>query len=125
MYGTLLAIALAAAPAVFNDRGETIAAPLSERVVTYEIKANLDPDANVLTGSESLTWLNRSAVPQHTLWFHLYWNAFKNDRSTFYMDSRRMGGVRDESSASASYPDRKKDEWGYLDITEMGVHDGP
>lgn len=118
----LAAEPVAVAPPVFDAQGRTVGKPLAERVVDYEIDARLDPAQNTLTGQESITWRNRSAEPQATLWFHLYWNAFKNDRSTFYRDSRDSGGFRDEQVRNpAEYPVRKKDEWGYSDVKAISV----
>jgi hypothetical protein len=124
MLPPLLAVALAVAPPFFDEQGRSIGAPLSNRVVQYQIDAKLDPVANTVTGSEQLVWRNRGADPQARLWFHLYWNAFKNDRSTLYWDARRMGGMRDEDSTSPNFPNRKKDEWGFIDVTEFSVHEG-
>ena len=68
-----------------------------------------------------MTWRNRSPEPQSTLWFHLYWNAFKNDRSTFYREAKAMGGVRDEDASSPSFPEREPDEWGFSDVKALRV----
>ncbi|MCY1075378.1 M1 family metallopeptidase [Archangium lansingense] len=112
------------APPAFDKQGRTLGPPLSERVTDYEIDARLDPSTHALTGQETVTWRNRSAEPQATLWFHLYWNAFKNDRSTFYRDSKAMGGIRNEDANSPSYPERKKDEWGYSNVKALRVKGG-
>ncbi len=114
----------AVAPPVFDHQGRTLGPPLSERVTDYEIDARLDPSTHQLTGQETITWRNRSAEPQSTLWFHLYWNAFKNDRSTFYREAKAMGGVRDEDASSPSFPEREKDEWGYSNVKVLRVKGG-
>src|SRR5690349_14541334 len=110
LFGAVPALAAespAVAPALFDNQGRTLGAPLSERVTDYEIDARLDPSTHQLTGQETITWRNRSAGPQATLWFHLYWNAFKNDRSTFYREAKAMGGVRDEDASSPAFPERE------------------
>ncbi|HYO58262.1 M1 family metallopeptidase [Archangium sp.] len=114
----------ASAPPVFDEQGRPLGPPLSERVTAYEINARLDPSTHALTGQETITWRNRSAEPQSTLWFHLYWNAFKNDRSTFYREAKVMGGIRGEDTGSPSFPDRKEDEWGYSDVKAIRVKGG-
>jgi hypothetical protein len=114
----------AVAPPVFDKQGRTLGPPLSERVVDYEIDVRLDPTTHQLTGQETVTWRNRSAEPQSTLWFHLYWNAFKNDRSTFYREAKAMGGVRDEDASSPSFPEREPDEWGFSDVKALRVKGG-
>ncbi|HEX5745843.1 MAG TPA: M1 family metallopeptidase [Archangium sp.] len=108
----------------FDPQGRALGAPLSERVADYEIDARLDPATHALTGQETITWRNRSNEPQATLWFHLYWNAFKNDRSTFYREAKEMGGVRDSDSDSPSFPDNEPDEWGYSNVKALRVKGG-
>ncbi|WP_375771565.1 M1 family metallopeptidase [Archangium gephyra] len=112
------------APPVFDTQGRTLGPPLSERVTGYEIDARLDPATHALTGQETITWRNRSGEPQATLWFHLYWNAFKNDRSTFYREAKVMGGVRDEDASSPDFPEREPDEWGYSNVKALRVKGG-
>ena len=112
------------APPLFDGQGRTLGPPLSERVVHYEIDARLEPSTHQLSGRETITWRNRSAEPQATLWFHLYWNAFKNDRSTFYREAKAMGGVRDEDSHSPDFPEREPEEWGASEVTALRVKDG-
>ena len=114
----------APAPPLFDAQGHTLGPPLSERVTDYELEARLDPSTHQLTGRETIHWHNRSTEPQSTLWFHLYWNAFKNDRSTFYRDAKVLGGVRDENADSDSFPNRKPDEWGYSDVKAVRVQGG-
>ncbi|WNG39281.1 M1 family metallopeptidase [Archangium violaceum] len=114
----------AVAPPLFDKQGRTLGPPLSERVTDYEIDARLDPSTRRLTGQETITWRNRSAEPQSTLWFHLYWNAFKNDRSTFYREAKMMGGVRDEDASSPAFPEREPDEWGSSDVKAIRVKGG-
>src|SRR5438445_615976 len=65
-----------------------IVPPLSPRNANYTITAQLDPQTRTITGSETITWRNITSRPAADLQFHLYWNAWKNDKSTF-MRSRR------------------------------------
>ena len=124
--GLCSAAALAApAPARFDAQGLAIGAPLSERVASYVIDARLDHAGRALTGRETVTWVNRSAEPQSTLWFHAYWNAFKNADSTFYRDAVAQDGFRDEAVGwRGRYPKRAPDEWGWMRITRAALPDG-
>jgi hypothetical protein len=67
-------------------------APLSERVVAYQIDANYNAQKHSLDGKETLTWTNYTGQPQDRLPFHLYLNAFQ-PKSTFtregYSDGNR------------------------------------
>lgn len=110
----LLFGAASAAPPPAADG--VIQPPLSDRIVAYQIDVRLDPKEQLLDGKEALTWRNASAVPQQTLWFHLYWNAFKNERTTMIREAH--GRFRQE------FDKPKKEEWGYSDVTAIAVKGG-
>src|SRR5271167_3712533 len=112
------------APPHFDAQGKALGEPLSDRIASYVIDARLDPAARKLTGHEAVTWVNRSAEPQGTLWFHAYWNAFKNAKSTFYRDAEDKEGFRDEMPPGGRYPTRKPDEWGWMKLTRAVLPDG-
>src|SRR5262245_16846947 len=57
--------------------------PLSPRNANYTIEAALDASRHTITGSEVITWRNITARTATDLQFHLYWNAWKHDRTTF------------------------------------------
>lgn len=86
--------------------------PLSDRRVSYTIAATLDPEARTVEGSERVTWRNPDKVPVDELQFHLYLNAFRNERSTFMRES---GGRHRGFSA------RGEDVWGGIDVTRMVI----
>lgn len=56
---------------------------LSPRVANYTIEVRLDPSSKTLDGKEVLTWRNDTRVPAHELLFHLYYNAWKNNKSSW------------------------------------------
>jgi hypothetical protein len=90
------------------------AAPWSERIVQYKIEAKLDTTAKAIAGDETLTWRNTSDVPVAELRFHLYLNAFQNNRSTFMKES---GGSHRGFEAGA-------DQWGSIDVKKIAIKDG-
>lgn len=90
-------------------------ASMSEHVVNYKIKARLLPEEKAVKGQEVLTWLNNSHQPVGELQFHLYLNAFKNNKTTFITEG---GGVH------RNYKLDKKN-WGYIKIEKFAVLDGP
>ena len=65
-------------------------APTSPRNANYDIDVTLDPAARTLTGRETLTWRNISPNATSELQFHLYYNAWRNSRST-WMRERLLG----------------------------------
>jgi hypothetical protein len=90
-------------------------ASLTQPVVKYHFQVRLDPAKKTVEGSELLTWLNDSAAPVSELWFHLYLNAFKNNRTT----------MAKESGAAYRRFERKDEDWGYIDVRKIEVVDGP
>jgi hypothetical protein len=88
---------------------------MSEHVVNYKIKAKLLPEEKAVAGQEVLTWLNNSHQPVGELQFHLYLNAFKNNKTTFITEG---GGVHRNFKLD-------KKNWGYIKIEKFAVLDGP
>jgi hypothetical protein len=87
---------------------------LSDHIVHYKIDARLDVEAKTVEGALTLDWLNTSDSPVSDLHFHLYLNAFKNNRSTFMKESG--GSLRGISA--------EKDPWGYIEVTHIGIEGG-
>ena len=120
---SLLAAAVVAAPSAQDTdlRGTAspaspsgvIAPPLSPRNASYAIAARLDPATRTIIGSETITWRNITGAPAADLQFHLYWNAWKNSRSTF-MRERALAGSADDRR-------RRADEWAYIDVSAIRI----
>lgn len=53
----------------------------------YTIRSRLDGETKKLTGALELRWINKSGEAVPDLWFHLYLNAFSNNRSTHLVES--------------------------------------
>jgi hypothetical protein len=89
---------------------------LSDRVVSYVIRATLDPSptAKTITGSARIQWRNRTDAPVPDLYFHLYLNAFRDDKSTFMRGS--SGSLRDDLMPKGQY--------GRIDVTSLRLVDG-
>jgi peptidase M1-like protein len=92
--------------------GGGITPPLSARNANYTITARLDPAARTVTGSETITWRNITARPASELQFHLYWNAWRNDRSTF---------MRELALAGQSGEGRAESDWARIDVNTIMV----
>ncbi|HET6204245.1 MAG TPA: M1 family metallopeptidase [Planctomycetota bacterium] len=86
----------------------------SDRVVSYRIEATLDPKEKKVRGRERVTWRNNSPGPVGDLWFHLYLNAYKNDRSTLM---RERGPLDEEEEVG-------KKEWGWIDVEAVRAEQG-
>ncbi|MDH7492780.1 MAG: M1 family metallopeptidase [Candidatus Saccharicenans sp.] len=90
--------------------------PASERPLSYEIKVELLPETARLQGRETITWTNTTGDYVPDLWFHLYWNAFKNELSTMAREARR-------EKLFTRYRVRK-DDWGWVKITSLTTASG-
>jgi Peptidase family M1 domain len=86
----------------------------SPRNASYTITARLDPATRTITGSEVITWRNITAAPATDLQFHLYWNAWRNTRSTFMQERALSPAAADTASRSAG-------EWARVDVTTVTV----
>ncbi len=98
-----VAAAVLASPATY-----ALEAP--RKIVAYDITVSLDPETKLLDGREILKWTNAADVPVSDLKFHLYWNAFRNNQSTFFKESG--GQLRGDRANLA-------DGWGYIDVASM------
>ncbi len=116
----LLALArtavLSAAAAGAWPREAAAAPPVRPPVVEYRIQASLAPATHTVTGRERLVWRNPSGDAVSELRFHLYWNAFKNDLSTFMRESG--GRLRGERAG------RDPGEWGWIDVDSIRTATG-
>ena len=83
----------------------------SPRNANYAITARLDPASRTLKGEQLLTWRNTATIPAPSLRFHLYYNAWRNTRSSF-VRQRILAG--DDRIAS-----RPESDWGWIDVTSL------
>ncbi len=85
--------------------------PFCPQIANYSMDITLNTNAHALTGTEILEWTNNSQVETRELWFHLYWNAFQNNRSDFLTEGRdRWGRI---------ISGFQKDDWGFCRINSI------
>ncbi len=89
-------------------------AAMSQQIVHYRIAAKLNAQDKSIEGREMLTWLNNSDDEVGELRFHLYLNAFKNEKSTFIRESH--GQLRGDMMEPG--------KWGHVDIRSIQLEDG-
>ena len=100
----------ATAIALLLLRALPVSAQLSPRNANYTIDARLDPVARTIDGRATLVWRNLSDRPATDLRFHLYWNAWAHNRSTWmreaalvsYCDSVRLASGARQAKRSQS-----------------------
>ena len=66
----------------------------SPRIANYKLDAKLDALKHVVTATETLTWTNAGASQVDKLPFHLYPNAFKNERLAVHEEHARRDARR-------------------------------
>jgi Peptidase family M1 domain len=83
----------------------------SPRNANYTIDARLDPSTRTITGRETVVWRNITRTTATELQFHVYWNAWKDVKSTWQRE-RAMSGA----DPAAGRRDR---DWARVDITAI------
>ncbi len=67
----------------FYGQGQEV---LSPRIANYFMDVQLDPDKKKLSATTDLIWYNPSQDTIGYVLLHLYYNAFRNSRSTFFKE---------------------------------------
>jgi hypothetical protein len=83
----------------------------SPRTANYEIEVTLDPAKRTLTGSEVISWQNPGQIAAYSIRLHLYWNAFRNTKST-WLQQRHLAG-------DDPFKDADADAFGYTNVTKL------
>src|SRR5262249_30487402 len=112
-HAALACICLSAPAFAQPSTGGILTPPRSPRNANYTITARLDPATRTITGSEVIAWRNITRNAVSTLQFHLYWNAWKNTRSTF-MREQALAGFGNDSA-------RRAGEWARMDVGSVTV----
>jgi hypothetical protein len=87
----------------------------ADRNANYTLSARLDPATKTITGVGRLEWRNRTAIPAAELRFHLYWNAWRDNHSTW------MRGVA--LAGDTSLADRRESDRSAIDLTALRTVD--
>jgi len=107
------AVAVPSADTAWGGPRKDSAPTLSDRVVSYDIRATLDPVKHTIDGKQALTWRNRSSQPVCAVYLHLYLNAFEGPGSTFMTEQRNLRfGFR-------SGVEVNKGDWGYSELRRV------
>jgi hypothetical protein len=108
---TMLLLTAAVTAAAAQAPQEAVRSP---RNASYTIRARLDPAARTITGDERIAWRNITANATSELQFHLYWNGWRDNRST-WMRERLLAG-------NSELAERRPDERGWTDVTALTVN---
>jgi len=84
-------------------------ARVSPRNANYTIEVRLDHEAKTLVGRQTVSWRNIQSAQTDELWFHLYWNGWRNNRSTWLLEDglRGRSDLGDEIGSG---------DWGWIEV---------
>src|SRR5262245_14382347 len=113
MRSMIAAAAVLAALIVSDPRAASLqdSGARSPRNASYTLTARLDPAAHVIDASGKLRWKNISNNPASELRFHLYWNAWRDQNSTWLRELSQAGG-------SVFRPD---EDLGSIDVSSLSI----
>lgn len=85
----------------------------------YDIRVELDHEKRMLKGVEIIDYVNTAGEPLTEIQLHLYWNAFKNNRSAMNQELWEEGysGFRFTEGL-------KEGEWGWMEVERVGIRGG-
>jgi hypothetical protein len=78
--------------------------PLSERITGYKLDVELDIPTQTVSGIMKAYWVNKSDDTVPDIRMHLYMNAFRSNRTTFYQEN---GGTPGENESDLGWIDIK------------------
>lgn len=88
------------------------AQPLSARTASYDIALTLDTDKHTVNAEQTLTFINPSDDTIWTMPFHMYYNAFKNNETTFFTGQTRIPRTKSEEEINNCL-------WSWIEVQEM------
>ena len=66
--------------------------PMSPRLTGYDMNVELHPDTKTVSGSMEAYWVNNSGKSVNEVRMHMYLNAFRSNKSTFYSENNGSPG---------------------------------
>jgi len=101
----------------------------SDRIANYRMDVRLDTQANIIRGWLIVEWKNTTGRFQRDFPFHLYHNAWKNNRSTYAKESgwslRRLAMTEDEYGYTNVGSVKLLDDGEEIDITSTFAYIQP
>lgn len=85
--------------------------PLSERTTGYRFDVKLNTEAKTVSGKMYAFWVNKTSDTVPEIRMHLYMNAFRSSKTTFYKES---GGS----------PGRRESDPGWIEVNSFTGNDG-
>ncbi len=86
------------------------------QIANYTMNVKLNTENNMITATEILSWTNNTESSTRELWFHLYWNAFQNNMSTYLTEAARRG---------RSISGFNEEDWGHCRVESIKIVRNP
>jgi len=87
-----------------------------KQIANYTMDVTLNTETQMIKASEILSWTNDTRFPANELRFHLYWNAFQNNLSTYLTEDARRG---------RSVSGLREEDWGYCRVESVKIVKNP
>ncbi|MCK4556798.1 MAG: hypothetical protein KAU47_04720, partial [Candidatus Aminicenantes bacterium] len=87
-----------------------------KQIANYTMDVRLNTENKTIKATEILSWTNDTSYPTNELRFHLYWNAFQNNMSTFLTEAERRG---------RSISGFKEEDWGHCRVESIKILANP
>ena len=110
--GVSIVIGLAATLVTVHVSRTSALENAAPHIADYEIQATYDAATHTVSGHEVLTWRNTTSESAVELYFHLYLNAFANNRSSF---------IRAVGERWADWLERHPHGWGYTVVKAFRI----
>ena len=114
---TLKTVLLIAIPWLSYAQFQPFPEALSARNSSYEMQIKLDTKKHQVKATQTVTFINPSDDTIWTMPFHLYYNAFKNNKSTFNTSASRIPISKPQS-------DIDNGVWGWIKVTNIQDKNG-
>ncbi|MGH1435577.1 MAG: hypothetical protein ACRBG0_14105, partial [Lewinella sp.] len=92
--------------------GQSFATPLSPRTASYEMEVYLDVEAKKVNARQTLVFTNPSADTIWNMRFHMYYNAWKNNKTDFFTESGRIPRTKDQKEIAECI-------WSWVEVTKV------
>ena len=92
--------------------GQHFAEPLSPRTASYEMEIYLDTELKQVSAKQYLVFKNPSADTIHNMRFHMYYNAWKNNKTDFFTETGRIPRTKPQEEIDACI-------WSWVEVTKV------
>ena len=92
--------------------GQSFATPLSPRTASYDMEVYLDVEAKRVNARQTLVFVNPSSDTIRNMRFHMYYNAWKNNKTDFFTESGRIPRTKSEEEIEQCI-------WSWVEVTKV------